>query len=215
MNHCIFCEKKFFDEYGFAPAKLVDFKALRGDTSDNIPGVKGIGDKTAATLIKDFGSLENILARREEIKSKKIRAALENFSDDAIMSKRLAQIVCNVPEIFFSAEDFKIVPDFSGVEDFCNRYALNRLKKKIHDLFGLENLFSNVKENFLQVPEVQPLDFEKIFAAESLTVAQLENQFAIKISGGEIFSATRENLQRLFEKFNGKIILSGAKNYFK
>ena len=211
----IYDEKKFFDEYGFAPAKLVDFKALRGDTSDNIPGVKGIGDKTAATLIKDFGSLENILARREEIKSKKIRAALENFSDDAIMSKRLAQIVCNVPEIFFSAEDFKIVPDFSGVEDFCNRYALNRLKKKIHDLFGLENLFSNARENFLQVPEVQPLDFEKIFAAESLTVAQLENQFAIKISGGEIFSATCENLQRVFEKFNGKIILSGAKNYFK
>ncbi|MBR7025023.1 MAG: DNA polymerase I [Selenomonadaceae bacterium] len=211
----IYDEKKFFDEYGFAPAKLVDFKALRGDTSDNIPGVKGIGDKTAATLIKDFGSLENILARREEIKSKKIRTALENFSDDAIMSKRLAQIVCNVPEIFFNAEDFKIVPDFSGVEDFCNRYALNRLKKKIHDIFGLENLFSNARENFLQVPEVQPLDFEKIFAAESLTVAQLENRFAIKISGGEIFSATRENLQRVFDEFNGKIILSGTKDYLK
>ena len=209
----IYDEKKFFDEYGFAPAELVDFKALRGDTSDNIPGVKGIGDKTAATLIKDFGSLENVLARREEIKSKKVRTALENFSDEAIMSKQLAQIVRDVPEIFFNAEDFKIAPDFSGVEDFCNRYALNRLKKKIHELFGMENLFGDATENFLQVPAVQPLDFEKIFAAESLIVGNSIEQFAIKISGGEIFSSSRADLQRVFDEFGGKIILSGLKNF--
>ncbi|MBQ7493970.1 MAG: DNA polymerase I, partial [Selenomonadaceae bacterium] len=79
----IYDEKKFVDEYGFAPPLLVDYKGLRGDPSDNIPGVKGIGEKTATTLIKDFGSLENVIARRDEIKSKKVHAALENFADDA------------------------------------------------------------------------------------------------------------------------------------
>ncbi|MBQ6757970.1 MAG: DNA polymerase I, partial [Selenomonadaceae bacterium] len=79
-------EKKFIAEYRFAPALLVDFKSLRGDPSDNIPGVKGIGQKTATTLIKQFGSLESILTARDKLTAKKVRAALENFADDAIMS---------------------------------------------------------------------------------------------------------------------------------
>ena len=210
----LYDEKKFTDEYGFAPPKLVDFKGLRGDPSDNIPGVKGIGQVTATTLIKDFGSLENILAFREKIKSKKkVYAALNEFADDAILSKKLATIVCNVPEIFFSAEDFKIAPDFAAVDKFCSRYALTQVKKKIHDLFGTENLFYNATKKFLSGTELQPIDFEKIFAAESLTVAQQENSFAIKILGGEIFSASRADVNDLFQEFPGKIILSGAKNY--
>ncbi|MBQ3434264.1 MAG: DNA polymerase I, partial [Selenomonadaceae bacterium] len=68
-------EKKFIAEYRFAPALLVDFKSLRGDPSDNIPGVKGIGQKTATTLIKQFGSLESILTARDKLTAKKVRAA--------------------------------------------------------------------------------------------------------------------------------------------
>lgn len=204
----LYDEKKFVDEYGFEPAKLVDFKALRGDQSDNIPGVKGIGQVSATNLIKDFGTLENILEHRAEIKAKKVRTALENFSDDAIMSKRLAKIDCNVPDIYFNPTDCAIVPDLDRLDDFCNRYALNKLKEKIHELFGLP-------EKVLTGAEVKPLDLEKILVAETLSIAQTKfKQFAIKIFGGDTFmTSERVIVQRIFDDFAGKIILSGVKNY--
>ena len=200
--------KKFINEYGFEPSKLVDYKSLRGDQSDNIPGVKGIGQVSATNLIKDFGSLENILAQRDTIKAKKVREALENFSDDAIMSKRLAKIDCNVPEIYFNPTDCAIVPDFDRLDDFCNRYALNTIKKKIHELFGLP-------AKILTGAEDKPLDLEKILAAEALIIAQTNfKQFAIKIFGGDTFATSeREAVQKVFDDFAGKIILSGVKNY--
>ena len=207
----LYDEKKFADEYGFPPARLVDFKGLRGDVSDNIPGVKGIGQVNATKLIKEFGTLENILACREKISAKKTRAALYEFADDARLSKRLAQINCNVPEIFFSAEDFSIKPDLPALEKFCSRYALTQLKKKIHEL-----LDADASPKTLEVAEPQPIDFEKIFAAECLTVAHLSmNFFVIKIFDGEIFSASRDDLQKVFREFGGKIILSGVKNFLR
>jgi DNA polymerase-1 len=82
--------------YGFEPLKLPDYKGLVGDTSDNIPGVPGIGQKTASRLIGEFGSLENILAHVEELKPKE-RSLLSEFSKQAEESKHLATIVLDVP----------------------------------------------------------------------------------------------------------------------
>lgn len=209
----IYDEKRFSDEYGFAPPLLVDFKGLSGDASDNIPGVKGIGSKTAATLIKDFGSLENALAHAAEVKSKKFRTALETHADDALLSKKLAQIVRDVPNITFDATAFEIVPDLARADDFCQRYALNVAKKKIHELFGTENLFTAA--TVTPTPEVQPFDAGKIFAAQSLAIAQRDNDFAVKIFGGEIYSATTDDVQKIFDDFNGKIILCDVKTYLR
>lgn len=208
-------EKKFIVEYGFTPALLVDYKSLRGDPSDNIPGVKGIGQKTATTLIKQFGTLENLLAARDKLTAKRVRAALENFSDDAIMSKRLATIVCSVPDIDFKPDDFAIVPDLVRVDEFCNRYALNQVKKKIHELFDSDNLFRDAAENLLSGAEGLPIDWDKILAAEALIIAQADfEQFAIKILGGDTFTTSeRVDVQKIFDDFAGKIVLSGVKNY--
>lgn len=207
----LYDEKKFLDEYGFAPPLLVDFKGLSGDDSDNIPGVMGIGAKTAKSLIKEYGTLENILEHRAEIKHKKTRDALENFADAAILSKKLAQIVCNVPEIIFDADDFKIAPDFDRVDDFCRRYALNVARKKIYKLFGMGNLFSPFQATF---PDLKPLNLDDLNSAEGLAIATLEmNGFVVKIFGGEIYSATREDIQKIFDEFGGKIILNSLKNY--
>ena len=207
----VYDEERFIKEYEFAPPLLVDFKGLRGDPSDNIPGVKGIGTKTATDLIKKFGLMENILEHRADIKSKKVRIALENVAD-ANLSKKLAQIVCNVPEIVFNAEDFEIAPDLDRVDVFCRRYALSVAKKKIHELFGMENLFSTAVKKSSPVIETLPFDMEKISAAQSIAIT---GNFIVKIFGGEIFSANRDDIQKIFDNFGGKIILSNLKKYLR
>src|SRR6185436_15550150 len=78
------------------PEQVVDLKALAGDTSDNIPGVPGIGEKTACRLIAQYGTLENLLAHVEEIPGK-LKEKLQNHRADAILSKQLATILCDAP----------------------------------------------------------------------------------------------------------------------
>ncbi len=81
------------ERYGFGPEFVADYKALVGDTSDNIPGVPGIGEKTATSLILQFGSVEHILRHLEQVTPPRARAALAANADQAIASKRLATIV--------------------------------------------------------------------------------------------------------------------------
>ena len=83
--------------YGFEPAQLVDFKALRGDTSDNIPGVPGVGDKTAAKLVQDFGTIEALLERVDELPEGRLKASLKANADQVRLGKRLVTIVRDVP----------------------------------------------------------------------------------------------------------------------
>ena len=83
--------------YGFEPAQLIDFKALRGDTSDNIPGVPGVGDKTAAKLVQDFGSVEALLERVEELPEGRLKASLKANEDKVRLGKRMVTIVRDVP----------------------------------------------------------------------------------------------------------------------
>lgn len=84
-------------EYGLEPAQLVDFKALAGDSSDNIPGVAGIGAKSAVEVLRQMGSLEEALARADEIASARIRGRLQKDPQSALVSRRLAQIRTDAP----------------------------------------------------------------------------------------------------------------------
>jgi DNA polymerase-1 len=83
--------------YGFEPAQLIDFKALRGDTSDNIPGVPGVGDKTAAKLVQDFGSVEALLERVDELPEGRLKTSLKANADQVRLGKRMVTIVRDVP----------------------------------------------------------------------------------------------------------------------
>ena len=85
------------ERLGVKPEHVVDYLGLIGDTSDNVPGVKGIGPKTAIGLIEEFGSIEQILERVGEIKAKRPREALEQHRDDALLSKRLVTIHDDLP----------------------------------------------------------------------------------------------------------------------
>ncbi len=83
--------------YNLEPRQLIDFKALRGDTSDNIPGVPGVGEKTAAKLVADFGSVEALLERLEELPEGRVKTALNEHRDDIILGKRLVTIKQDLP----------------------------------------------------------------------------------------------------------------------
>ncbi|MDR3304984.1 MAG: hypothetical protein LBS85_02985, partial [Clostridiales Family XIII bacterium] len=85
------------EKYGFGPESFVDYKGLMGDPSDNIPGLPGVGEKTAAKLIVQYGSIENILAHTDEVVPERLRGIIEENSQLAVMSKRLATIVTEVP----------------------------------------------------------------------------------------------------------------------
>lgn len=95
----------FKNDWGIEPIKIIDLKALAGDASDNIPGVKGIGDKTALKLLMDYGSLEGIYENISDIKGK-TREKLETDRDNAFMSKEIATIFRDVP-LDITFEDIK------------------------------------------------------------------------------------------------------------
>ncbi len=96
-----------FERYGFGPEFVPDYKALVGDTSDNIPGVPGIGDKTAKALISTFGSLESILEHVDEVTPTRARNALIEHGENAPLSKHLATIVRNL-EIDLDMEEARV-----------------------------------------------------------------------------------------------------------
>jgi DNA polymerase-1 len=85
------------ERYGLEPEQIVDFKALVGDPSDNIPGVAGVGEKTATKLLQEYGTLEAIYEHLDEVESTRFRNALERGKETALLSQRLAQIATNVP----------------------------------------------------------------------------------------------------------------------
>jgi DNA polymerase-1 len=98
-DYVMYDDDAVHERWGFEPERMVDYKALVGDNSDNIPGVKGIGEKGAKALIDRYGTLEEMIAHLEEIEPKRTRTALEQGLDEAQLSKELATIVRDVPGI--------------------------------------------------------------------------------------------------------------------
>jgi len=112
-----FDPKKVKEEYGFEPKQMIDYLALIGDSSDNIPGVRGIGPKTALPLIQEFGSIENLYKNIDKIDKAGTKKKLEENKENAFLSKELATIYCEVPmEFDFEKAKFE-KPDFDKLRD--------------------------------------------------------------------------------------------------
>ena len=121
------------EKFGVAPEKVVDVQALAGDSVDNVPGVPGIGVKTAAQLIEAFGSLEELLARAEEIKQPKRRQNLLEFAEQARVSKRLVALKDDVP-LEEDLESFGLRdPDPEELRGFLERYEFRSVLTRLAD----------------------------------------------------------------------------------
>jgi len=116
--------------YGFQPLQIIDYKGLRGDASDNIPGIPGIGEKTAVKLIQEYGSFENILANAANIKGK-VGEAIANNMEIGRHSYHLAQIDINVPVNFTIDETIYQGYEFDKINEFCNKYELKQFLNRV------------------------------------------------------------------------------------
>ena len=130
----------FEEEYGFEPLKLIDLKGLMGDTSDNIPGIPGVGPKTASKLLLAYGSVENVLAHVEDVSGKKLKERLMEYADQARLSKELATIELHVPEIEFVEADYRIQPDMEKMQAFCDAHELRAVWRNFERLYGSAEL---------------------------------------------------------------------------
>ena len=118
------------ETYGFKPLQIIDYKGLRGDSSDNLPGIKGIGEKTAVKLIQEYGSFDEIIAHADEIKGK-VGEAIKADQEMGKISRDLAIIKTDVP-LSFEVKDTKYEGyDFATISEFCQKYGLKQFMSKL------------------------------------------------------------------------------------
>lgn len=199
IKDAIFYDKKAVEErFGLSPLQLKSYKGLRGDTSDNIPGVKGIGEKTAITLIRQFGDLEGVYSHLEEISSLAVRKKIQEDRERAFLSYELGEIKIDVPLERFSVEDCllkkkgqkeKILEFFSKMEFYslAKRFSKKELidqekkleKKKTFKIIDskeeAEKLFQEIEKN--KVIFLAPHFFEEKFFGWGVSISENQNYF--------------------------------------
>jgi len=121
------------EKYGLTPEQIIDMKGLMGDSSDNIPGVPGVGEKTAIKLLKQFHTVEELLSSIDEVSGKKLKEKLEEFKEQALMSKELATITTEAP--------LEVTLDSLGYEGF-DREAVVKIFKDL----GFNSLLERIGE---------------------------------------------------------------------
>lgn len=127
-----------FEKFGVDPERVVDVQALWGDSTDNVPGVPGIGQKTAAQLINEYGDLDTLLTKADEIKQKKRRENLIEFADQARLSRELVRLKEDVPTEIPLASTALTAPDPQKLLEFMREMEFNTLTARIADKLGAE-----------------------------------------------------------------------------
>src|SRR5262245_44881733 len=126
------------EKFGVPPEKVIEAQALIGDSTDNVPGVPGIGPKTAAQLLAEFGDLETLLARAGEIKQEKRRQTLIDNAEMARISRKLVTLDQNVP-LEVPVEDLAVhAPDYKHLIAFLKAMEFNTLTRRVAEKSGIE-----------------------------------------------------------------------------
>ena len=127
----VYDRQAMIDRYGLTPQQFIDLKGLMGDASDNIPGIPGVGEKTATKLLLEYGSVENIIASVGSMKKSKLKEKIEENAQMAVMSKRLATINTNVP-LNIDFEELRYEePDSQRLIELYKRLEFNSFLRKM------------------------------------------------------------------------------------
>lgn len=192
---------RMMEDFGVTSLQFIDVKGLMGDKSDNIPGVPGVGEKTAFKLITTYGSVENVLMNIDEINGKKLKENLTEYSEQAIFSKKLATINVDVP-IDFDLDEIKSSEnyDIAGI-----RKIYTKLEMKIQEARLAK--FSGIKEEEVVSEKIE---VKAIEIKDNIGLKELQNSL-----GEEIFIRfTTKNVQKYSTmEFDKIFINTGSKNY--
>lgn len=165
----IYDKKKIIEELGFEPQYMIDYLALVGDSSDDIPGVPGIGPKTALPLIQQFGTIENIYDNLNKIEKESLRKKLIENRDKAFLSKELATIHTKVP-LDFDFEKAKFEkPDFEKLREIFVELEFKSLYSKLLEIYGNSNVVKT------KVEEEQIVD-KTSFVKDDVDYRLIDNQ---------------------------------------
>lgn len=181
MKDKIFGPADVFEKMGVRPDQIVDYLSIVGDTSDNVPGMKGIGAKGAAKLLEEYGTLENCIANKDNLKGKKLITAFTDYLDQGLLSKKLVQIVTDV-DLHLQPEDtaYKFYPTddlISYLESLGFKSMLVKLKEIKYQVHQAEN----------QKTEATPSFSISASSSEEVEAVASKSEF-ITISSKEEFS---------------------------
>ena len=175
-------QKKFEVE---TPEQVIDFLGMMGDASDNIPGLPGVGEKTAKKFINQFGSMEGLLANTDKLKGK-MKEKVEANADLGKLSKELARIMLDVP-VVFDAKDFELDhPDIDKVKEIFQNLEFRRLTDNFLKTFSTENSTDTQKQHISKTTELKSTPKEQksagagqfsLFGGESTTDETKTNDF--------------------------------------
>lgn len=185
--------ESILEEYDLSPKQLIDVKALQGDSSDNIPGVKGVGEKTALKLIQEYGNLENLYENIDNLKGK-LKENLVNEKDKAYLSRYLGEIFLRVP-IERNIEDFKI-------KDVNYNEYLKKLEKLEFNSI-INKHFKDIKKEST-VKSNQNIDFEVINFSEIFEKIKNDDEISIKFFSDKGYIYRKKFYIGIYSNFNKK-----------
>ncbi len=183
------------EEYDLTPDQLIDLKGLMGDASDNIPGVPGVGEKTALKLLHQFHTIENLYDNIEDVSGKKLKENLSENITQAFMSKKLGTIIKNVP-IDESLSDFKLMGyDYPKLYEIYKDFEFNTLMKRLPEEYQRDNSDKTSESNLIyramnvgeildEIKEYKSMAF-KIVSDGKIYENVLPTHIAIKVEGKE------------------------------
>lgn len=222
--------KDVIEKYGVTPTQFIDLKALMGDSSDNIPGVPGIGEKTATKIIQQFDNIENAIENYEKVTPKKASNNLDEFREQARMSKFLATIERNMPiDVDFSTLEIGDLLNTNSYEYFKKLEFKSLLEKFSKEDIRLENTKQLTYKLIDTINGAKEI-FENLDMKDKYSYVICEENNKLKFVGlyndkinGNIFSVNEELtsellikiMQSFFEDSNYKKISHGAKNDYK
>lgn len=196
-----------YEKLGVYPNQIIDYKSLRGDTSDCIPGIRGIGEKTAQALLGEYGTLENILVHVDEIKSNSVRTKIQTGIEDAKLSYYLATIVRDL-DVKFDFDKTKVeLPDISKVTEFLKSMQFYGFIKNINSILAAFNPDENTPvqanpEHDNKVVKEEQIQLGLFSEAVHAEINKNSNTFSHKII------TTKEELQQLRKTLESKHLIS-------
>lgn len=164
---------------GLMPRKIIDLKGLMGDTSDNIPGVPGVGPKTAMKLILEYDSVENVLEHIDEVKGKSLKLKLEENKEKALLSKQLATICTDVPGLELELDNHLIKPIDGKSKELMEKLDFKNMWERFTNIMGINEDF---KEEVIETSKLTP-EFKQVIVDKNnwISIVNKLNLFKEKV----------------------------------